>query len=107
MVTVYSPRAIALKMNWPLASVLALVDQSEVFERSMTMAFSTGRCWESWTMPRTDPKMEAKAAMAASRTVAERMMRVKRIEVSHSLLVRACLKSLRSGRTSSDDRAVP
>src|SRR6266851_1492094 len=103
-VTAYSPRETLLKMNWPVASVVALVDHADVFERSMTMAFSTGRCWESWTMPRTDPKMEAKAAMAAGRPAAERMMRVKRIEVSHSLLVRACLKSLRSSRSSSDDR---
>src|SRR5271168_4491907 len=43
-VTVYSPRATALKVNWPVASVLALATHSEVFERSMTMAFSTGRC---------------------------------------------------------------
>src|SRR5712672_368712 len=82
-VTLYSPSETLLKINWPVASVVALVDQSEVFERSMTMAFSTGRCWGSWTMPRIEPKTEAKAARAANRSGVNRMMRVQRIEVSN------------------------
>src|SRR5712691_7352895 len=90
----YSPRETALKVNWPPASVLAVADQSEDFERSMTMAFSTGRCWGSWTMPRTEPKTEAKAARVNIMSCVNRMMRMKRIKSPMKSLLKVRLPAL-------------
>src|SRR5579864_9054159 len=79
-VTVYSPTATALKEKWPPESVFAVVAQSEVLDRSITMAFSTGRCCGSWTTPRTEPKTVAKAAAPSARNAASSMKRMTRMK---------------------------